>query len=65
MPMMVSENYSKNNVSSSRYEVGKISETKEVYGVSIVDMPPIMEAMNHNKKGVPSLIKGIEQSGGK
>ena len=35
-----------------------------MYGVATVDMS-IMEAMTHNKKGVPSSINGTGQSGEK
>jgi hypothetical protein len=57
IPMMVVENYSKIGVLSSRYEAGKNSETQEVYGATIIDMS-IIEAMTHNKRGVPSSING-------
>ena len=57
IPMMVTENYCKIGVSSSRNEVGKINELQEVYGAVVIDMP-MMEAMNHNKKGVPSSVNG-------
>ena len=58
IPMMVAKNYSKIGVLSSRYEVGKISGTQEVYREATIDMS-IMETMTHNKKGVPSSINGI------
>ena len=61
---MEAENYSEIDVSSSRNEVGKKSETQGVYGEATIDMP-IMEAMHHNKKAVPSSICGTGQSGEK
>jgi len=64
IPMMVTENYCKIGVSSSRNEAGKINELQEVYGVAAIDMP-MMEAMTHNKKGVPSSVNGTGQSGEK
>ena len=35
-----------------------------MYGAVVIDML-MMEAMTHNKKGVPSLINGTRQSGEK
>ena len=62
--MMATENYCKIDVSSSRNEAGKINELQEVYAATAIDIP-MMEAMNHNKKGVPSQVNGIGQSGEK
>ena len=52
------------SVSSSRNEGGKINELQEVYGAADIDMP-MMEAITHNKKGVPSSVNGTRQSGEK
>ena len=57
--MMTTENYYKISVSSSRNEARKINELQEVYGAAAIDMS-MMEAMNHNKKGVPSSVNGTE-----
>ena len=62
--MMATENYCKIGVSSSRNEAGKINELQEVYGAAAIDMP-MMEAMTHNKKGVPSSLNGIRRRGEK
>ena len=35
-----------------------------MYGADAIDMP-MMEAMTHNKKGVPSLVNGTGKSGEK
>jgi hypothetical protein len=62
--MMATENYIKIDVSSSRNEAGEINELQEVYGAAAIDMP-VMEAITHNKKGVPSSVNGTGQSGEK
>ena len=49
---------------SSRNEAGEINELQEVYGATSIDMP-MMEAMTHNKKDVPSSVNGTGQSGEK
>ena len=64
IPMMVTKNYCKIGVSSSRNEAMKINELQEVYGAATIDMP-MMEAMTHNKKGVPSSVNGTGKSGEK
>ena len=61
---MATKNYCKIGVSSSRNEARKINELQEVYGAAAIDMP-MMEAMTHNKKSVPSSVNGIGQSGEK
>ena len=64
IPTRATENYCKTSVSSSRNESGKINELQEVYGPNTIDMP-MMEAMTHNKKGVPSSVNGRGQRGEK
>ncbi len=62
--MMATKNYRKIDVSSSRNEAGEINELQEVYGEASIDVP-VMEAINHNKKGVSCLVNGTGQSGEK
>ena len=62
--MMAIENNCKIGVSSSINEARRINELQEVYGAASIDMP-MMEAMTHNKKGVPSSANGTRQSGEK
>ena len=57
-PMMAAENYSKEYVSCSINEIGRIVKTLELNGATSFDMPMNMEAMNHNRMCVPSSING-------